>query len=104
VFGDGTWCKEDLGVAFLMHLAVCCMPENALRTNAESTLFFSRFVLFVFLLLLMKIRCDPLLRGFNILVCANGVINDPYVFAHVHLSSQVNASAAVDCHAFMMIC
>lgn len=40
VFGDGTWCKEDFGVAFLMHLTVCCMPENALRTNAESTLFF----------------------------------------------------------------
>ena len=30
------------------------------------------------------------------LVFANGVINDPYVFAHFHLSSQVNASAAVD--------
>ena len=30
------------------------------------------------------------------LVFANGVINDPYVFAHFHLSSQVNASAALD--------
>ena len=30
------------------------------------------------------------------LVFANGVINDPYVFAHFHLSSQVNASAAVE--------
>ena len=32
----------------------------------------------------------------NMLVFANGVINDPYVFAHFHLSSQVNASAALD--------
>ena len=38
------------------------------------------------------------------MIYANGVINDPYIFAHFHLSSQVNASAAVDCHAFMMIC
>jgi len=30
------------------------------------------------------------------LVFADGVINDPYVFAHFHLSSQVNASAVVD--------
>ena len=29
-------------------------------------------------------------------VFGNGVINDPYVFAHFHLSSQVNASAVVD--------
>ena len=32
----------------------------------------------------------------NMFVFGNGVINDPYVFAHFHLSSQVNASAAVD--------
>jgi len=32
----------------------------------------------------------------NMLVFANGVIDNPYVFAHFHLSSQVNASAAVD--------
>ena len=30
------------------------------------------------------------------LVFANGVINDPYVFAHFHFSSQIKASAAVD--------
>ena len=33
------------------------------------------------------------------LIFANGVVNDPYVFAHFHLSSQVITSAAVDCHA-----
>jgi len=30
------------------------------------------------------------------LVPANGILNDPYGFAHFHLSSQLNASTAVD--------